>query len=129
MECPGEYVRARGTVAPRRETGLQHFGRLACHISKLAVGAPHRLHESSAARGCGRMMFEPAQMRSRVRNWIQVGPRLVRLGYLFLAETSLSGGSRARIVRKYKHPLDAFERVDREWERAVRDLHHTGWRQ
>jgi len=22
MECPGEYVRARGTVAPRRETGL-----------------------------------------------------------------------------------------------------------
>ena len=50
-------------------------------------------------------------------------PRLSVLG------GSLSGGSRARIVRNYKHPLDAFERVDREWERAVRDLHHTGWRQ
>ena len=26
-------------------------------------------------------------------------------------------------------PLDALERLDLEWERAVRDLHRTGWRQ
>ena len=25
--------------------------------------------------------------------------------------------------------LDALERLDPEWERAVRDLHRTGWRQ
>ena len=29
----------------------------------------------------------------------------------------------------YKHPLDALERLDPEWETAVRDLHRTGWRQ
>ena len=29
----------------------------------------------------------------------------------------------------YKHPLDALERLDPEWERAVRDLHRTGWGQ
>ena len=33
------------------------------------------------------------------------------------------------IMRNYKHPLDALERLDPEWERAVRDLHRTGWRQ
>ena len=33
------------------------------------------------------------------------------------------------IMRNYKHPLDALERVDPEWERAVRDLQRTGWRQ
>jgi hypothetical protein len=32
-------------------------------------------------------------------------------------------------MRNYKHPLDALERLDPEWERAVRDLHRTGWRQ
>ena len=33
------------------------------------------------------------------------------------------------IMRNYKHPLDALERLDPEWERAVRDLHRTGRRQ
>jgi hypothetical protein len=33
------------------------------------------------------------------------------------------------IMRNYKHPLDALERLDPEWERVVRDLHRTGWRQ
>ena len=33
------------------------------------------------------------------------------------------------IMRNYKHPLDALERLDPEWERAVRDLHRAGWRQ
>jgi hypothetical protein len=28
-----------------------------------------------------------------------------------------------------KHPLDALERLGPEWEKAVRDLHCTGWRQ
>ncbi len=32
------------------------------------------------------------------------------------------------IMRNYKHPLDVLERLDPEWERAVRDLHPTGWR-
>ena len=31
-------------------------------------------------------------------------------------------------MRNYKHPLDVLERLDPEWERAVRDLHPTGWR-
>jgi hypothetical protein len=32
-------------------------------------------------------------------------------------------------MRNYKHPIDALERIDREGERVVRHLHHTGWRQ
>jgi hypothetical protein len=32
-------------------------------------------------------------------------------------------------LHDYKHPLDALERLEPEWERAVRDLHKTGWRQ
>ena len=32
------------------------------------------------------------------------------------------------IMCNYKHPLDALEKLDLEWERAVRD-HRTGWRQ
>jgi hypothetical protein len=26
-----------------------------------------------------------------------------------------------------KHPLDALDRLGPEWEKAVRDLHRTGW--
>lgn len=33
------------------------------------------------------------------------------------------------IMRNHKHRLDALERLDPEWERAVRDLHRTQWRQ
>jgi hypothetical protein len=28
-----------------------------------------------------------------------------------------------------RHPLDVLERLGPEWEKAVRDLHGSGWRQ
>ena len=28
-----------------------------------------------------------------------------------------------------RHPLDVLERLGPEWEKAVRDLHASGWRQ
>jgi hypothetical protein len=28
-----------------------------------------------------------------------------------------------------QHPLDVLERLGPEWEKAVRDLHRSGWRQ
>ena len=34
-----------------------------------------------------------------------------------------------RIMRNYKHLLDALEKLDLEWEGGVRDLYRTGWRQ
>jgi hypothetical protein len=27
-----------------------------------------------------------------------------------------------------QHPLDALERIGPEWEKAIRQLHHAGWR-
>jgi hypothetical protein len=36
---------------------------------------------------------------------------------------------RLNALHDYNHPLDALERLEPEWERAVRDLHKTGWRQ
>jgi hypothetical protein len=36
---------------------------------------------------------------------------------------------RLDLLHDYKHPLDALERLEPEWEKAVRDLHHSGWRQ
>ena len=35
---------------------------------------------------------------------------------------------RLDLLNDYKHPLDALERLDPEWEKAVRDLHRSGWR-
>jgi hypothetical protein len=29
----------------------------------------------------------------------------------------------------WRHPLDALERLGPKWEKAVRDLHRSGWRQ
>jgi len=36
---------------------------------------------------------------------------------------------RLDLLDEYKHPLDALERLGPEWEKAVRDLHRSGWRQ
>jgi hypothetical protein len=36
---------------------------------------------------------------------------------------------RLDLLNGYKHPLDALERLGPEWEKAVRDLHASGWRQ
>jgi hypothetical protein len=36
---------------------------------------------------------------------------------------------RLDLLDDYKHPLDALDRLGPEWEKAVRDLHRTGWRQ
>jgi hypothetical protein len=35
---------------------------------------------------------------------------------------------RLDLLNDYKHPLDALERLGPEWEKAVRDLHISGWR-
>jgi len=35
---------------------------------------------------------------------------------------------RLDLLDDYKHPLDALERLGPEWEKAVRDLHRSGWR-
>jgi hypothetical protein len=32
------------------------------------------------------------------------------------------------LLDRYKHPLDALDRLGPEWEKAVRDLHSSGWR-
>jgi hypothetical protein len=34
-----------------------------------------------------------------------------------------------RLDDSYKYPLDALKRLEPGWEKAVRDLHRTGWRQ
>jgi hypothetical protein len=36
---------------------------------------------------------------------------------------------RLDLLADRKHPLDALERLGPEWEKTVRDLHRTGWRQ
>ena len=36
---------------------------------------------------------------------------------------------RLDLLKDHRHPLDALERLGPEWEKVVRDLHHTGWRQ
>jgi hypothetical protein len=36
---------------------------------------------------------------------------------------------RLDLLDEYRHPLDALERLGPEWEKAVRDLHRSGWRQ
>lgn len=36
---------------------------------------------------------------------------------------------RLDLLDEYKHPLDALERLGPNWEKAVRDLHRSGWRQ
>jgi hypothetical protein len=33
------------------------------------------------------------------------------------------------LLNDRKHPLDALEHLGPEWEKVVRDVHHTGWRQ
>jgi hypothetical protein len=35
---------------------------------------------------------------------------------------------RLDLLNDYKHPLDALERLGPEWEKAVRDVHISGWR-
>ena len=35
---------------------------------------------------------------------------------------------RLDLLDRYKHPLDALDRLGPEWEKAVRDLHSSGWR-
>jgi hypothetical protein len=35
---------------------------------------------------------------------------------------------RLDLLNDYKHPLDVLERLGPEWEKAVRDLHQSGWR-
>ena len=34
---------------------------------------------------------------------------------------------RLYLLNNYKHPLDALERLGPGWEKAVRDLHISGW--
>ena len=36
---------------------------------------------------------------------------------------------RLDLLNDYKHPLDAVDRLGPEWEKVVRDLHASGWRQ
>jgi hypothetical protein len=33
------------------------------------------------------------------------------------------------LLDDHKHPLDALDRLGPQWEKAVRELHRSGWRQ
>jgi len=36
---------------------------------------------------------------------------------------------RLDLLDDHKHPLDALDRLGPQWEKAVRELHRSGWRQ
>jgi hypothetical protein len=68
--------------------------------------------------------------REHNQSWIEfpVGPfaacgSLVRKSAWPLALVRTLAHDNVRIMRNYKHPLGALERLDLKWERGVRDLY------
>jgi hypothetical protein len=86
--------------------------------------------------------FRAASMADTVEGFFRLRARLVDLAPTAEADPTsigpLSTGEacavalllgRLDLLNDYKHPLDALERLGPEWEKAVRHLHRSGWRQ